>query len=95
MSNKLEKVTESIKSKLSFDDYTPSQQPDIKPSEQKDVVKSKKVKRTFYLDESVVDKLDAFYAKKLSEKKQVDKSDVVAFALEQLLEQDDITVPCY
>lgn len=93
--SQLKEVTESIKSKLSFDDYTPSQHPDIKPSKQKDVVKAKKVKRTFYLDETVVEKLDSFYAKKLSEKQAVDKSDVVAFALEKLLEDENVNIPCY
>lgn len=95
MSKKIKDVSESIKSKLSFDDYTPSSplQIDlmqechkaIKPERQK----SNKVKRTFYILESVADKLDEVYAKKLTEKKKVDKSDIVTQALTNLFMNEE------
>ncbi len=95
MTKKIKDAADSIKSKLSFDDYKPSEHNDIKTEEQKHVIKVKKVKRTFYLDERVVEKLDSLYAKKLSEKKPVDKSDVVAYALEKLLEDESVEIPVY
>lgn len=99
MSKKIKEVTESIKTKLSFDDYTPSTHNDIYKSENKEVKteqnndsKVKKVKRTFYLDEQIVDRLDEFYVKKLSKKQKVDKSDIVAQALLNLLEDENAEV---
>lgn len=104
----LEETAKSIKSKLSFDDYSPSLPNEVSTSENKDIIKlehqnvkteehsdikkPKKVKRTFYLDEKIVEQLDEFYVKKLSEKKQVDKSDIVAQALKNLLEDKDAEV---
>lgn len=91
-------VTESIKSKLSFDDYKPSMQPNLieeltkfveKQNAQKEqvVISKIKVKRTFYILESIADELDDFYVRKLSEKnkkKKIDKSDIVTQALKNL-----------
>jgi hypothetical protein len=99
----LEEAAKSIKSKLSFDDYSPSlpndsvklEHQNVKTEEHSDIKKSKKVKRTFYLDEKIVEQLDEFYVKKLSEKKQVDKSDIVAQALKNLLEDKDAEVGSY
>jgi len=123
MADKLNKVADSIKSKLSFDDYQvsipahnaiipeshnvvkTSQHTDVKTEEhnsvkteshnaimlesQPDVIKVRKVKRTFYILEEVADQLDEFYAKRLGEKKKVDKSDIVTQAIKNLLEDKD------
>lgn len=86
MSNKINEVTESIKSKLSFDDYKPlahndgvmSKHSDIKTSKHPD---GKKVKRTFYISQEVADQIDDRYAKNLTEKRKIDKSDIVTDAL--------------
>lgn len=104
MTNKIKKVSESIKSKLNFDDYQPSdintpEHKDAKTEEHKDVIPLKhpnkrepKVKRTFYLREEIAEKLDEFYAKRLSEKRMVDKSDIVTQALKNLFENEDADV---
>ncbi len=100
-------VTNSIKSKLSFDDYKPSMQPNLIEELRKFVEKKKakeeqvaipkaiKVKRTFYILESIADELDEFYARKLSEKKKkkkIDKSDIVTQALKNLLSDKNSVV---
>lgn len=126
MADKLNKVADSIKSKLSFDDYQvsmpahnaimPESHNDIKtsqhtnlkteehnsvnteshkaiiPESQPDVIKVRKVKRTFYILEEVADQLDEFYAKRLGEKKKVDKSDIVTQAIKNLLGDKDAEV---
>ena len=117
MADKINKVTDSIKSKLSFDDYQVSTVPnaikpeshnvvkteehnsinteshnDIKTSSHPDIIKVKKVKRTFYILEEVADQLDEFYAKRLGEKKKVDKSDIVTQAIKNLLEDKNAEV---
>lgn len=103
MSKKLDDVTKSIKSKLSFDDYTPSSPNDAVTSEHKNiktekpnaVIKPKKVKRTFYILEEVAEQFDDFYAKKLSEKCKVDKSDIITQAIKNLLEDKDAKIGVY
>ena len=95
MNKKIQEVSESIKSKLSFDDYKASENKDIKTEENKEVKTSTKVKRTFYLNKEIVDKLDEFYARKLTEKNKVDKSDIVMQALENLFEQGNIDIKTY
>lgn len=111
MSKKIEEVTESIKSKLSFDDYEPSlpnaltplQHNDLKQELLKnqkteshnDIKKVNKVKRTFYILESVADQLDEVYAKKLTQKKKVDKSDIVTQALKNLFENEDSEIAVF
>lgn len=89
MSNKIKDVQKSIKSKLSFEDY--------RPSEQNTVIKSrrnaiKKVKRTFYIQEIVADKLDTLYAKFITDKKKIDKSDIVTQALLKLFENPESAI---
>lgn len=124
MKNKIDEMTKSIKSKLSFDDYTPSIHNDIKTLSPKDIETSehnsvipdkhnevnklenndvvmskhnaiKKVKRTFYILESVAEQLDALYAKKLTEKKKIDKSDIVTQALTQLFEDSECEIKSF
>jgi len=94
MSNKIKDVAQSIKSKLSFDDYEPSTHNTIKTDEGNTVIKVKhkaikKVKRTFYIQEVIADQLDALYAKLITEKKKVDKSDIVSRALLKLFENPE------
>lgn len=91
MTKKINDLGESIKSKLSFDDYQPSTQNTIKPDvgNANIMVKHKaikKVKRTFYIREEIAEQLDALYAKLLTEKKKIDKSDIVTQALLNLFE---------
>lgn len=100
MSKKIEDLKQSIKSGLSFDDYTPSTHNNIKPDAGNDVIKVKhnaikKVKRTFYIREEVADQLDALYAKYITEKKKVDKSDIVTQALINLLENSECEVKSF
>lgn len=100
MSNKLDEVAKSIKSKLSFDDYTLSTHTTIKPEEGNTVIKAKhnaikKVKRTFYIREEVADQLDALYAKFITDKKKVDKSDIVTQALLKLFEDSKCVVKSF
>ena len=121
MGNKINNVTDSIKSKLSFDDYPvpndiiPEGQHDIKMVKHTDIkplghnsvkpechntiipesqpdIKVRKVKRTFYILEEVAEQLDEFYAKRLGEKKKVDKSDIVTQAIKNLLCDKDAEV---
>lgn len=124
MADKLDSVTNSIKNKLSFDDYKvsspnaiiPESHNDIKPEPPKDlkpegnnsvkteshndsvpeyhndIIKVKKVKRTFYILEEVAEQLDEFYAKRLGEKKKVDKSDIVTQAIKNLLQNENAEV---
>lgn len=97
MTKKIQELKESIKTKLSFDDYTPSTQNAIKPDEGNTVIKSKhnaikKVKRTFYILEGVAEQLDDLYAKLLTQKKKVDKSDIVTQALLKLFEDPEAEI---
>lgn len=97
MSKKIEELKESIKTKLNFDDYTPSTQNAIKTDENNTVIKVKhntikKVKRTFYIREEVADQLDALYAKFITNKKKVDKSDIVTQALLKLFEDSEAEI---
>lgn len=97
MSKKLDDVKESIKSGLSFNDYTPSAPNAIKPDEGNAVIKVKhnavkKVKRTFYISETVAEQLDELYAKKLTQKKKIDKSDIVTQALVNLFENEEVEI---
>ncbi len=91
-------VANSIKSKLSFDDYKPNLEKNLIEKfitfteRHNAIIKVKKVKRTFYLLESIADELDEFYARKLSEKKKVDKSDIVTQALKNLFEDKNCVV---
>lgn len=99
MSKKINDVAESIKSKLSFDDYTPSHNT-IKPEGGNSVIKTKhnalkKVKRTFFILESVSDQLDALYAKKITDKKKVDKSDIVTQALMNLFDEPESEIKSF
>ncbi len=54
-----------------------------------------KVKRTFYLLESIAEELDALYVKKLSEKKKVDKSDIVTQGLKKLFEDPECEIKSF
>lgn len=100
---KIKEVSESIKSKLNFDDYEPSvskdgeksENKDIKTAQHNDIKKSKKIKRTFYLLEEVAEQLDDFYAKKLGERIKIDKSDIVTQAIKNLLEDENADVKEY
>lgn len=117
MADKIKNVTDSIKSRLSFDNYKASTLPndampeshkdintekpkDLKPESHNsvmdarhtDIIRSKKVKRTFYILEEIADRLDEFYAKRLSEKKKVDKSDIVTQAIKDLLQDGNVEV---
>ena len=105
MAKKIEELAQSIKTKLSFDDYTPSTHntitPDVGntalPDCNNDVIMVKrkavkKVKRTFYILEGVAEQLDDLYAKLLTQKKKVDKSDIVTQALLNLFEDCDCEI---
>src|SRR5688572_27996216 len=97
MSKKIEELKESIKTKLSFDNYTPSTHNTIQPDVGNTVITSKhkavkKVKRTFYIQETIADQLDALYAKLITEKRKVDKSDIVSRALLKLLEEPETEI---
>ena len=100
MSKKINEVEQSIKSKLSFDDYTPSTQNVVMPDFGNTSIMAKhkaikKVKRTFYILENVAEELDALYAKKLTEKKKIDKSDIVTQALMMLFEDPECEVKSF
>jgi len=100
MPKKINEVAQSIKSKLSFDDYIPSTHNTITSDCNNSIIMAKhkdikKVKRTFYLLESVAEQLDALYAKKLIEKKKIDKSDIVTEALMKLFEDPECEVKCF
>lgn len=105
MTKKIQDLAESIKTKLSFDDYTPSTHntitPDLGdtviPDSGNDVIMVKrkaikKVKRTFYILEGVAEQLDDLYAKLLTQKKKVDKSDIITQALLNLFENCDCEI---
>lgn len=97
MSKKIEELKESIKTKLSFDDYTPSTQNTITPDVGNTSIMSKrkavkKVKRTFYILEGVAEQLDDLYAKLLTQKKKVDKSDIITHALLKLFEDPEAEI---
>lgn len=97
MSNKIHDVAESIKSKLSFDDYTPSPHKNVMNEGNNTIIMAnrkavKKVKRTFYIQERIADHLDALYAKKLMEKEKIDKSDIVTQALVNLFENNECEI---
>lgn len=111
MTKNIENVSQSIKSNLNFEDYTPSlpnaltplQRIDlitecrkaVKTESRNDIIKSSKVKRTFYILEEVADKLDEVYAKKLTQKKKVDKSDIVTQALKNLFKDENCVIEEY
>lgn len=80
MKTKINEVAESIKSKLLFEDYKPSLCKDVNTETQCHNA-IKKVKRTFYILESVANELDALYLKKFVENDKVDKSDIVTQGL--------------
>ena len=105
MAKKIEELAQSIKTKLSFDDYTPSTHNTITPDAGNTVLPDcnndvimvkrkavKKVKRTFYILEGVAEQLDDLYAKLLTQKKKVDKSDIVTQALLNLFEDCDCEI---
>lgn len=96
MSEKIKDLAESIKSKLSFDDYKPATQKKTDFGNagimSNDV---KKVKRTFYIQEDIANQLDALYAKKITDRKKVDKSDIVSQALTNLFEDPECEVKTF
>ena len=92
---KITEVTESIKSKLSFDDYETSEHTDIKTEEHIDIKKVKKVKRTFYIPEEISQRFDDFYAKKLGQRVKIDKGDIVSQAIINFLEDEDAEVKSF
>lgn len=86
-----------MKSKLSFEEYTPSTQNDVKTEEHIDVKteKPRKVKRTFYILESIAKQLDAMYAQRLVREDKIDKSDIVAQALLEFMKQENPDVKAF
>lgn len=105
MAKKIEELAQSIKTKLSFDDYTPSTHNTITPEVGNTVLPDcnndvimvkrkavKKVKRTFYILEGVAEQLDDLYAKLLTQKKKVDKSDIITQALLKLFEDPEAEI---
>lgn len=97
MSKKIKEAAESIKSKLSFDDYTPSPPKDVKTEEHIDIKteKPRKVKRTFYILESIAKQLDAMYAQRLVREDKIDKSDIVAQALLEFMKNENADVKSF
>lgn len=105
MAKKIEELAQSIKTKLSFDDYTPSTHNTITPDAGNTILPDcnndiimvkrkavKKVKRTFYILEGVAEQLDDLYAKLLTQKKKVDKSDIITQALLNLFEDPEAEI---
>lgn len=90
MKKKLTEVSNSIKTnRLSFDEYETSLSNPVQESSHNNVTKEKKIKRTFYLLESIIDDFDAFYAKKLGQKIKLDKSDIISQAIVNLLKDPE------
>lgn len=110
MIKKIKEASESIKSKLSFEDYKPSTHNTIQTEEHNDVQtyghndikteeqlaikteKPRKVKRTFYILESIVKQMDAMYATRLVREDKIDKSDIVAEALLEFMKNENADV---
>lgn len=105
MSKKIKEVSESIKSKLSFDDYTPSIPNAVNTEEPKNIKteapkhisteKPRKVKRTFYILESVAEQFDEYYARCLTDKKKIDKSDIITQAIINLIKDESADVKVF
>ena len=89
MTKKIEDAAESIKSKLSFEDYKLSTHNTVIKFRRNNI---KKVKRTFYIREEVAYQLDALYAKFITDKNKIDKSDIVTQALLKLFENPESAI---
>lgn len=106
MIKKIKEVSESIKSKISFEDYTPTPNnvETLKPNEVNTSIlnevstetpkelKTSKVQRTFYIRKDIADKFDDFYAKCLMERKKFNKSDIISQAILNLVENENAII---
>ncbi len=102
MSKKIKDVSQSIKSKLSFDDYQTSTPNEVKAEEQKEVKteppkavkteRSRKVKRTFYILEDVAEAFDEYFINTLIQKKKVDKSDIITQAIKNFIKDENAEI---
>lgn len=97
MSKKLDKVSNSIKSKLSFDDYKPSTPNDVKTAENNAVKpeRQNKTKVTFYLQDNLLKEFNEFYAKRLIENHKLAKSDVISQAIKNLIVDPEIPIESF
>lgn len=97
MKKKLDEVSESIKSKLSFDDYKPSLPNAVKPEVNKDSkpVRPKKTKVTFYLQDVLLKEFNDFYANQLLKNHKLDKSDIISQAIKNLMEDVNVEIETF
>lgn len=101
MSNKIQEVSESIKSKLSFDDYKPSEKTEtlkhIKTEKHKHINTEKKckVKKTFYISECVINQFEDYYIQCLLKNKKLDKSDLITQAIINLINKKDLDIKIF
>jgi len=82
--NGVKETAESIKRKLSMDDY-----PEVRIGKKPKISSGKKVKLTIYLPEELDKQLMKFVYKQKMEGAKIDRSSVMAEALQNLLETED------
>lgn len=99
MSSKIQEVSESIKSKLSFEDYKTSERTEahkhISTEKQKHIITEKKIKKTFYIPEFIVNQFEDYYIQCLLKNKKIDKSDLITQAIINLIDKKDLDIKIF